>query len=185
MRSGSTRSRRPTSRPWTQCAPTHPRLYADPAGRRMRAKGDALLTRVKKGEAMGAVAASAGAKVQHLELNRATAEPQQQAWDPVPAGAVLGQGRRRLRSGDAKLWPGGDQGRPHQTWDGGRHRQGDAVPARPIDRADGRNEFGEMLYAAAKALVKPKTDLALAYQALGVQPPVTSSAPAQAPGKAQ
>ncbi len=49
----------------------------------------------------------------------------------------------------------------------------------------GRNEFGEMFYAAARQQVKPRIDLSLAYQALGVQPPAGAASAGKAAGKAK
>ena len=151
----------------------------------MRAKGDALLKRVKKGEAIDAVAASASAKVQHLDLNRATAQPQQQALGPQ----IL-QGLFTAKAGDVFEAAAPNYGfavvKVTAIRTGSVADIAKDTPALRTQLTEqmGRNEFGEMLYAAAKAQVKPKIDLALAYQALGVQPP-PSAAPAQAPGKAK
>jgi peptidyl-prolyl cis-trans isomerase D len=151
----------------------------------MKAKADALVQRLKKGEAVDAVAASAGAKVQHLQLTRANAEAQQQTL-----GAQLLEGLFAAKAGD--------------VFDASAQNYGFAVvkvdsiqPGTPADIAKqsqgirqqlsegmARDEFTEMFYGAARSEVKPKIDLSLAYQALGVQPPA-SSAPAKAAGKAK
>ena len=152
----------------------------------IRAKGDALLQRVKKGEALGAVAASAGAKVQHLELNRANAGQQQQVLGPqflsglftakagdIFAAAAPNYGYAVIKVTSVKTGAVADIA-----------KEAPSLRSQLTEQM-GRNEFGELLYAAAKAQVKPKIDLALAYQALGVQPPAAAAAPVPAPGKAK
>lgn len=151
----------------------------------LKAKADALVQRLKKGEAIDAVAASAGAKVQHLQLTRANAQAQQQAL-----GSQLLEGLFSAKAGD--------------VFDAAAQNYGFAVvkvdsiqvgsPADIAKESQGirqqlsegmaRDEFTEMFYGAARSEVKPKIDLSLAYQALGVQPPA-SSAPAKAAGKAK
>jgi peptidyl-prolyl cis-trans isomerase D len=149
----------------------------------MKAKTDALLARVKKGEAMATVASSAGATVRRLELNRASAQAQQQTLGPQILGQLFA-----AKAGDAyeaqapnygfavvkvtsvKAGSVGDIARESQTIRG------------QLTEEMGGNEFSEMFYTAARAGVKPKIDLSLAYQAIGVQPPA-SSAPAKDAGK--
>jgi peptidyl-prolyl cis-trans isomerase D len=151
----------------------------------MKAKADGLVQRIKKGEPIAAVAASAGAKVQHLDLTRANAQQQQQAL----GGEILGN-LFNAKAGDVfearapnygfavvkvdSITPGtvADIAKESQSIRG------------QLTQQIGRNEFGDMFYAAARALVKPHIDLNLAYQAVGVTPPAASSAPGKASGKA-
>lgn len=166
--------------PITQAYMTNSLLLA------LKAKADGLAQRVKKGEAISAVAASAGAKVQHVELTRASAQAQQQtlggqflsqlfngkAGDSFEAAAP-NYGFAVAKIDWVKAGSPADVAKESQT-----------VRAQLTEQM-GRNEFGEMFYAAARATVKPKIDISLAYQALGVQPPATAAAPGKAPGKAK
>ena len=152
----------------------------------MRAKADALLARVKKGEAIAAVAASAGVKVQHLELTRATAEQQQQTL-----GGQLLSGLFSSKAGDAFETAMPNYGFAVAKVDavkGGSvadiAKMSQSIRGQLSDQFAG-GEFRDMFYAAARSQVKPKIDLALAYQALGVQPPASASASAKGSGKAK
>ena len=153
----------------------------------LKAKADALKARVKKGEAIAAVAASAGAKLQHLELTRSAADQQQQALGQELLGGLF-----TGKAGDvfdAKAVNFGfavvkiDAVNPGTAAAIARES---ATMRTQLSQQMTTNEFGEMFYAAARASVKPKVDLALAYQAIGVQPPATATAAAgaKAPGKA-
>ncbi len=166
--------------PITQAFMTNELLQA------MKAKADGLLARVKKGEAIDAVAASAGAKVQHLELTRASAEPQQQTL----GGQILGR-LFAAKAGDVFEAPAPNYGFAVVKVDTVKSgtvadiaKESQSIRAQ-LTQQMGRNEFGEMLYAAARAKVKPKVDLSLAFQALGVQPPASATASGKAAGKAQ
>ena len=152
----------------------------------MKAKADGLLARVKKGEAIAAVAASAGAKVQHLELTRATADQQQQTL-----GGQLLSGLFSGKAGDAfeaampnygfavaKI----DAVKPGAVADIARQSQ---TIRTQLTQQIGSSEFRDMFYGAARAQVKPKIDLSLAYQALGVQPPASAATAGKASGKAK
>ena len=151
----------------------------------MKAKADGLLQRIKKGEAVAAVAASAGAKVQHLELTRASAAQQQQALGTqilvklfdAKAGDVFEAAAPNYGFAVVKV----DSVTSGTVADIAKESQ--SIRAQ-LTQQLGRNEFGDMLYAAARAKVKPHIDLNLAYQSLGLTPPVASSAPAKAAGKA-
>ncbi len=152
----------------------------------MKAKADGLLARVKKGEAIAAVADSAGAKLQHMELNRATAEQQQQ----VLGGALL-SGLFSGKAGDAFVARMPNYGFAVVKVDGVKPgvvqdiaKQSQTIRAQLSDQL-GRNEFSEMFYSAARTKVKPKIDLSLAYQALGVQPPASAAVAGKASGKAK
>ena len=142
----------------------------------LRAKADALTQRVKKGEAIGAVAASAGAKVQHLDLTRAAAEQQGQALGQAMLARLF-----NAKTGDAFQTQAPNYGfavvkvlaiKPAAAADVAEESQ--TLRTQLSDQM-GRNEFGEMFYAAARAEVKPKVDLALAYTALGAQPPPSAA----------
>jgi len=150
----------------------------------MKAKADALLARVKKGEAIDAVAASAGVKVQHLDLTRSNAEQQQQVLGPQILGNLF-----NVKAGDAYEAQAPNYGfavvkvtaiKAGTVADIAKESQ--SLRAQ-LTEGMINAELPDMVYAAARAEVKPKIDLALAYQALGVQPPASaSSAPAKAPG---
>ncbi len=152
----------------------------------LKAKTDGLLARVKKGEAIAAVAASAGAKVQHLELTRASADQQQQTL-----GGQLLSGLFSGKAGDAF-----EAAMPNYSFAVAKidavksgtvadiARQSQTIRSQ-LTQQIGSSEFRDMFYAAARAQVKPRIDLSLAYQALGVQPPAGASAAGKAPGKAK
>jgi peptidyl-prolyl cis-trans isomerase D len=152
----------------------------------VKAKADALLARVKKGEALDAVAASAGAKVQHIELTRSTAQAQEQTLGQDFLAGVF-----EAKAGDTFDSPFPNYGyavvkvdsvKPGSVQDIARESQ---TLRTQLSQEMARNEMTELLYAAARAEVKPHIDQDLAYQALGVQPPAAaSSAPGKAPGKA-
>ena len=151
----------------------------------MKAKAEALLARVKKGEPIAMVAASAGAKLQHLEMTRASAQQQQQVL-----GAQLLSELFNAKAGDAFAAGMPNYGvavvkvasvKSGAVADIAKESQG--IRGQLTEQIS-RNEFSEMFYAAAKAQVKPKIDLSLAYQALGVQPPAGATA-GKAAGKAK
>ncbi len=148
----------------------------------MKAKADGLLARVKKGEAIGAVASSADATVQHLELSRANAQAQQQTLGPQVLGQLFA-----AKTGDAYVAQSPNYGyavvkvaqvKPGAVGDIAKESQ---MIRGQLTEEMGGNEFSEMFYTAARASVKPKIDLSLAYQAIGVQQP----APAKDAGKAK
>ena len=154
----------------------------------LRAKADALTQRVKKGEAIGAVAASAGAKAQHLELTRAAASQQGQALGQQMLARLFD-----AKAGDTFESQAGNFGFAVVKVVGVKAgaapdiaRESQALRTQLSDQM-ARNEFGEMFYAAARARVKPKIDLALAYTSLGAQPPPDASAAGKGKeaGKAQ
>ena len=152
----------------------------------MKAKADALLARVKKGEAIAAVAASAGVKVQHMELTRATAEQQQQTL-----GGQLLTGLFSSKAGDAFEAAMPNYGVAVAKVDAVKvgsvadiARMSQSIRGQLSDQFAG-GEFRDMFYAAARSQVKPKIDLALAYQALGIQPPASAAALPKASGKAK
>ena len=152
----------------------------------MKAKGATLLARVKKGEPIATVAASAGAKVQHLEMTRATAQQQQQVLGPqllsqlfnAKAGDTFVAGMPNYGVAVVKV----DAIKMGAVADIARESQG--IRGQLTEQL-GRNEFGEMFYAAARQQVKPRIDLSLAYQALGVQPPAGAASAGKAAGKAK
>ena len=152
----------------------------------LRAKADALTQRVKKGEAIGTVAGSAGVKAQHLDLTRAAAEQQGQALGQQllarlfssKAGDVFETQAANYGFAVVKV-TGVKTGAPADV-----AKESQTIRTQLSDQM-GRNEFGEMFYAAARAQVKPKVDLALAYTALGAQPPPSAGATGKASGKAQ
>ena len=157
-------------------------------GAALKAKADGLVQAVKKGQAMAAAAASAGAKLEHLDTTRASAQALQQA---VGAGILTGV----FESGPGAVFdtrgPGANlavvkltgfrAGAPADI------AKDSTVLRTQMSEQMGRSDLGEMFYAAARAKVRPKIDLALAYQAIGAQPPAGegAAAPAKAPGKAQ
>ena len=152
----------------------------------LQAKADALTQRVKKGEAISAVAASAGGKLMHLELTRSSADQQQQALgQELLAKLFTGKAGDAF---DARAANYGfavvkiDAVKPGSVADIARES---ASMRGQLSQQMGRDEFGEMFYTAARTQIKPKVDLALAYQAIGVQPPpTTTAAGGKASGKA-
>ena len=151
----------------------------------LKAKADALTQRVKKGEAIGTVAASAGAKVQHLDLTRSAAEQQAQALGQQMLASLF-----NAKAGDAFESQAGNFGFAVVKVVGVKSgsaadiaKESQSLRTQISDQM-ARNEFGEMFYAAARAQVKPKVDLALAYAALGAQPPPSATATGKASGKA-
>jgi peptidyl-prolyl cis-trans isomerase D len=153
----------------------------------LKAKADGLLARVKKGEPIATVAASAGAKLQHLDLTRVQAEQQGQAYGQ----ALMGNLFNAKKAGEAfesqapnygfavakvteiKAGAPADIAKETQT-----------IRAQ-LDQQFQGNEFGEMFFAASRAKVKPKIDFDLAYSTLGVTPPASAIAPAKGAGKAK
>ena len=152
----------------------------------LRAKAEGLLKRIKAGEPVATVAASAGVKAQHLDLTRVQAEQQGQALGAALMGALF-----NAKAGDAfmtqapnyafalakvtaiKAAAPAEVAKESQTIRG------------QLDQQFQGNEFGEMFFAASRAKVKPKIDLDLAYSTLGVQPPSGAGAPAKESGKAK
>lgn len=150
----------------------------------VKARADALAARVRKGETLQAVAASAGAKVQHVDLTQTQA-----AQNPALGREFLGQ-LFNAKVGDVYLAGGVNYGiavakvtaiRPGAVADIAR----DAVSLRPrMTDQMAANEFGEVFYAVARAQVKPKIDESLALQAIGVTPDQAVPPKGAAPGKA-
>lgn len=151
----------------------------------LKARADALVARIKKGEGLQAVAASAGVKPQHLDLSRATAGAQQQALGQQFLGQLFG-----AKTGDVYDALGVNFGvavvkvtaiRPGAVADVAK----EMVSLRPqITDQMGRSEFGELFEAAARSRIKPKVDESLAYQAIGVTPDQVPGAANKASGKA-
>jgi peptidyl-prolyl cis-trans isomerase D len=157
---------------------------------KVSAKADGLVQRIKKGESLDAVAASAGAKVQHTPvLTRAKVQQDQQ---------LQGLGRDFLgrlfqaKAGDAFAATGVNysmavvkvtQVQPGSVQDVAN----EAVALQPqLAQQMAQGDVAEMVFTAASAKVKPKVDEQRAKQAIGVQPDQTpaSGAPAKPANKA-
>ncbi len=166
--------------PLTQAYRTNALLEA------LRAKADALLKRVKKGEPIATVAASAGAKVGHLELTRAQAQQQEQQIGGPLLAALF-----NAKAGDAFESQAPNYGysvvkvtaiKPPVAADVAKDSQ--TIRAQ-LTQQMASNEFAEMFFAAARTLVKPKVDADLAYSAIGAQAPSGAMPPAKGAGKAK
>lgn len=154
-------------------------------GKRLKAKADELAARVKKGESLEAVAASAQSKVQRVTgLSRQTAQQH------------MGLGREFLGAAFSA--------KPNEVFTARAGQQGEAfvvakletvraAPAADVARiavltqgqaADGlMRDLGEASRAAAKAQLKTKTNLTLARQAIGVDTDALAKAEAAKAGK--
>ena len=152
----------------------------------VHARADALAARVRKGESLQAVAASAGAQVMHFDATRTAAVQQQQALGQEFLGHLF-----EAKTGEVFVASGVNFGvavakvaavRPGAVADVAK----EAVSLRSqLTEQMGQNEFGEVFSAAARAEVKPKVDEKLAYQAIGVTPTQTApSSSGKAAGKA-
>ncbi len=151
---------------------------------RLKAKADGLAARVKKGEALGVVAASAGAKVQHVQLARTNAAQQQalgqeflsqlfqaKSGDVFEAGGVnFGVAIARVTT----ITPGAATEVA---------RQAQSLRPQVTEQMAG-NEFQEMIYGAARTKVKPKVDEKLAMEAAGVQADQVPASLGKSSGKA-
>jgi peptidyl-prolyl cis-trans isomerase D len=147
----------------------------------IKAKADTLLQRVKKGEPVAAAAASAGAKVVHLDLTRAQAEQQGQAL-----GQELLSSLFNAKPGDAFESKSPNYGYlvvkvaavttppPAEI-----ARQAQAIRDQ-LSQQMGGDDFSEMFFAAARSQVKPKIDMDLAYSTLQVSPPASAAKPGKA-----
>ena len=147
----------------------------------LEAKAEALAARVRKGEPLQAVAASAGATVQHATgLNQANASQHQElgrdflvklfqtkAGDVFTAGASTGIAVAKVSQ--LQNAPAADVGR--------LAAQGRSQLTMQMEQ----NEFQDMIRQAARQIVKPKVDEALARSALGLSDDTTpaSGAPAK------
>ena len=154
-------------------------------GKRMQAKADALAARVKKGESLDAVAASAGAKVQRVAgISRENAQQHQNLGRELliaTFGAKPGE-TFTARAGQmafvvAKL----------ETVRAGSVPQMARITQalRPqIDQGMMR-DLGETARQATKASLKTKVNLTLARQAIGVDTDALAKAEAAKTGKAK
>jgi peptidyl-prolyl cis-trans isomerase D len=154
-------------------------------GKRLQAKADALAARVKKGESMEAVAASAGSKVQRVpgisrenaqqhqglgrELLMATfgAKPGEVFTSRAGQAAVVVAKLEAVRSGDVAQMARITQALRPQ-----------------IDQGLMR-DLGEISRQAAKASLKTKVNLTLARQAIGVDTDALAKAEAAKTSKAK
>jgi peptidyl-prolyl cis-trans isomerase D len=157
--------------------------------KRLQDKGAALAARIKKGESVDAVAASAGAKVEHVDgLSLAVAAQQQQTLGQEFLGKLF-----QAKTGDVfqAIIPGTGLAvvkvaaiRPG----GGPQVAGLTQTARlQLTQQMNAKEFGDVVEVAARNFVKPKVDEKLARTAIGVQPdqggPASSSSPAKTPAQ--
>jgi peptidyl-prolyl cis-trans isomerase D len=147
----------------------------------LKAKADELAARIKKGESFEAVAASAGAKVEHVAgVDRGKAQEQAKTSGVQVLQAVFGAAK-----GDVVVAP---------TNTGIAVVKVDDIQAGPIDQlaaladtsrrqANGElvNNLIEGAQAHARRELKPKIDKAKAAQALGIDPKQMDQKPAEAP----
>jgi peptidyl-prolyl cis-trans isomerase D len=153
----------------------------------LRTRADALAARERKGESLQAVAASAGAKVTHIDVTRASAsQPQQQALGQEFLGRLF-----QAKPGEVFNALGVNFGMAVAKLNGVQSgsvadvaREAVSLRAQLTDQM-GRGEFGEVFEAAARAKVKPRVDEKLAYQAIGVTPQQTPASIGKASGKAK
>jgi peptidyl-prolyl cis-trans isomerase D len=156
---------------------------------RVSAKADGLIQRIKKGESLDAVAASAGATVQHTgPLTRSKVQQDRQLQ------GSLGQdflGRLfQAKAGDAFAASGVNFSiavvKVTQVQPGSVQQIAqEALALQPqIAQQMAQGDLAEMVFTAASAKIKPKVDEVRAKQAIGVQPDQTpaSGAPAAKPG---
>jgi peptidyl-prolyl cis-trans isomerase D len=157
---------------------------------RLSAKADGFIQRIKKGESLDAVAASAGAKAQRVEdISRSKVQqtPELQAMGRefmgrlflAKAGDVYAAGGVNYSLAVVKvaqIQPGSIQDVARET-----------VALQPqVAQQLVQGDLTELVFAAANAEVKPKVDEGRARQAIGLQPLPASAAPgpAKAPSKA-
>ena len=150
--------------------------------KRIQAKASGLVDRLHKGEKLDAVAASAGAKAQHLDgVTRATAQ-QQQALGREFLGQLF-----EAKAGDIFVAPIPQAGvavvrldsiQPGAVADVARLTE---TQLPQLSQELGQNELSGMLRAAAHTLVKPKVDEALARRTIGVSEDLVASSSAKAP----
>ncbi len=137
--------------------------------KRIQAKAVSLVDRLNKGEKLDAVAASVGAKVQHLDgVTRATAQQQQALGREFlsklfqgKSGDVLVAGIPQVGVAVAKIGaihPGAVADVARAT----------AAQRPNLTNQMNQNEFGELLRVAAHDVVKPKVDQKLARRSIGV-----------------
>jgi peptidyl-prolyl cis-trans isomerase D len=150
--------------------------------KRLQAKATAVTDQLKKGQTLEAAAASVGATIQHLPgLSRVNAG-QQKALGGDFLNRVF-----QAKPGEAFAAPVPPAGvaiakvtavQPGPTPEVAR----EAVNERPqLSQQMNQGEFSDMLRTAARTVIKPKVDEALARQALGVSP---DQVPASSGGKA-
>jgi peptidyl-prolyl cis-trans isomerase D len=137
-------------------------------GKRMQAKADALAARVKKGESLDAVAASAGTKVQRIAgISRENAQ-QHQALGRDLLMASFGAKPGEVftsRAGQAAIVVAKLEAvHPGDVAQMARITQA----LRPTIDQGLMRDLGETVRQAAKASLKTKTNLTLARQAIGV-----------------
>ncbi len=138
--------------------------------KRMQVRADALAQRIMKGESVEAVAASTGAKVQHLTLNRQTAAQQEQQLGQELLGKAF-----QAKVGDVFTARG-----PFGVAIGKLDSQQPAPAAEVAAAAEAQRpqftmqmvqgDVSDMLRTAARTIVKPKVDEVRAKQVIGVQP---------------
>ena len=144
---------------------------------RLQAQADALAARLRKGEALPAVAASAGATVQHATgLTGATAQQaaqtlgqdllgkvfQAKSGDVFTANAATGIAVAKVTS----ITPGALPAIVHDT----------QLLRQQLDQEMLQQELPQLISAASRARIKPKLDRALARRAIGAAPDETAPA---------
>ena len=154
-------------------------------GKRMQAKADALAARVKKGESLDAVAASAGTKVQRIAgISRENAQ-QHQALGRDLLMASFGAKPGEVftsRAGQAAIVVAKLEAvHPGDVAQMARITQA----LRPTIDQGLMRDLGETVRQAAKASLKTKTNLTLARQAIGVDTDALAKAEAAKTGKAK
>ena len=154
-------------------------------GKRMQAKADALAARVKKGESLDAVAASAGTKVQRIAgISRENAQ-QHQALGRDLLMASFGAKPGEVftsRAGQAAFVVA----KLEAVHSGDVAQMARITQAlRPQTDQGLMRDLGETVRQAAKASLKTKTNLTLARQAIGVDTDALAKAEAAKTGKAK
>jgi peptidyl-prolyl cis-trans isomerase D len=154
-------------------------------GKRMQAKADALAARVKKGESLDAVAASAGTKIQRIAgISRENAQ-QHQALGRDLLMASFGAKPGEVftsRAGQAAIVVAKLEAvHPGNVAQMARITQA----LRPTIDQGLMRDLGETVRQAAKASLKTKTNLTLARQAIGVDTDALAKAEAAKTGKAK
>lgn len=149
----------------------------------MKAKGDELIARIKKGESFEAAATSIGASVNHVAaIDRGAAQQQSQTYgvpvlqavfggvkgDVISAGAPKGLAIVRIDD----IQPGAiDQ--LAKVADAGRSQANGGITGNLVESAR----------AEARRVINPKVDVARANKALGINPEPAQKAPADTPPK--
>lgn len=147
---------------------------------RMRARADALAERVRKGESLDAVAASAGAQIKRAAgLSRLTAQ-QNQALSPQILGEAFAQKPGSVFTAQSSQFAfsvakvenvrGGDQAQMAQAAEGMRRQLTYGI----------FQDMGQATAAYARKAVKVTTNLDRARAAIGVDPEIAKKAPADA-----